>query len=187
MAPRFDGFCLLPHLNFGRIEDTEGDGCATGHKRMSDTEQPSYLLWGLLLGASLGFMEGVISVSLWVHFGMPAFLVRPHQVAGHVGLLTVGGGVFGLLYGAFVRGISARRKATINPFSLYLKIMLLGALVYITNYWLILNRPLLIPYSFLIPDALLFPAGLAIAYVGILRAQRRKREKEITAPPAECG
>ncbi len=118
------------------------------------------LLWGILIGGSLGFMESCIAIRLWHEFGAPDFLVRPHELSLHTICNTTGGILCGLIFGSIIGTTSERRTSSIRFFPFYLSLLFLGSLLFAGQYWVTLRFRL--PLWFL-GDAVLFTGGLLLA------------------------
>ena len=128
---------------------------------MKDTKsKKSFILWGAVIGGSLGLMESAIAIRLWRYLDSPDFLVRPHQTGIHAFMNTVAGIVVGLIFGIILLGMTNRKNLTVSPSTLYIILILLGAVVYIPLYWVILKFQ--IPLWF-IGDIILFIGGLVLA------------------------
>ena len=71
-------------------------------------QKQSGILWGIVIGGSLGLMESAISIGLWHEFGSPDFLVRSYQLKLHTIMLTTGGIVCGIIFGILVLNMCGR-------------------------------------------------------------------------------
>ena len=118
------------------------------------------LLWGILIGGSLGFMESCISIRLWHEFGAPAYLVDPHVIPIQVCCYTAAGIFCGLIFTSIIAASSIRF------FPLYLSLMFFGSLLYAGQYWVVLRFRFRLPLWFIfIGDPILFIGGLFLARV----------------------
>lgn len=139
-------------------------------------QRQNNILWGIVIGGSLGFMESAISIRLWHEFGSPDFLVRPHQLELHTIMNTTGGIVCGIIFGLLVRNMSRRLGVSVRFFPFFLSIMLIGFLLFAVQYWIVLKFR--VPL-WLIGDAILFVGGLALvqAFMRKENVQQTKREE----------
>lgn len=97
------------------------------------------LSWGAIIGGTLGIMESVISIRLWIAFGSPDFLLRPNR-PGEFELLAmwlIGGGIIvGLIFGTVVGVTALKRQVNVRFIPLYLYLIILGAVIYTLLYTL---------------------------------------------------
>lgn len=123
----------------------------------------SSLFWGAAIGGTLGIIESIISIRLWIAFGSPDFLIRPNR-AGEIELTEmalIGGGIIaGLIFGIIVGAMVMKRQANIRFFHVYLRLISIGAVIYMLIYTLTLTFKVL-PFS-LVCDPFLFFWGLRL-------------------------
>lgn len=128
------------------------------------------IIWGMLIGGTLGIIESLISIRLWIAFGSPSFLIKPHIEGDSIILATAfisGGILIGALFGVIVGIIALKLQIIVRFFRLYLSLILLGVIVYALMYTVDLKFQIF-PFS-LVCDPFLFIAGLRLA--GVLRVK----------------
>ncbi len=139
------------------------------------------LLWGALIGGTLGLMEAVVSLQWWQAFGQPDFLVRPHQTWILAAIDTMAGTMFGVGFGGILLAIAPRTGAKIRFMSLYMALIAEGLVVFVPLYYFeIKHRFLLWPLE----DAVLFAAGIATARL-MMRKKDAQPSHTITPGPSE--
>lgn len=139
--------------------------------------KPRVLLWGSVIGGTLGLMESAVATRLWREFGSPDFLVRAHLFALHPVINTMAGIVLGLIFGftvGFTVRATSKRPMSPTRFShLFLLLMSFGLILFAGQYW--------VAFKFEIPlwfaaDAILFGGGLLLA-PAFLRNENRIGER----------
>jgi len=134
--------------------------CVIVHDKMKRAvHKQRFVLWGIVIGGSLGFLESAVSIRLWHEFGSPDFLVRYYMLEEQIIMKTTAGVLFGIIFGILVCGMSRRLGMSIRFFPFYLSLMLSGFFLYAVQYLVILKFRL--PLWF-IGDVILFVGGLAL-------------------------
>jgi hypothetical protein len=131
-----------------------------------DTNRPVVLIaFGMLLGASIGFADGLIGLRTWLMLGRPNFFIRPNWGEElHVISLTFSGALAGILYGGFlVRLSQTRTDERFRLARIYCSSMILALPVFFcTHYYVIAHRVLLMPVPF-IPEIAVFLLSIGLA------------------------
>ncbi|MEN6577318.1 MAG: hypothetical protein ABFD90_13320, partial [Phycisphaerales bacterium] len=129
------------------------------------------IMFGMFLGASIGFVDGLMGLQAWLMLGQPDFFIRPGHGEIHVSLLTFAGIVAGILYGGILVGISWRYSQKLRLARIYCASMIPAIPIFFcTDYYVIANRVPLTQISFL-PEATVFFLSVMLA-VGIGKDRR---------------
>ena len=133
-------------------------------------------LYGMLLGALVGFLDGTIGLILWGKLGQPDFFIRPYWESAHVIFMTICGGMAGAIYGAFLCAIASRAKRELRYRCIFFIVMAVAVCVFsVSRYLGIKNQ---VPLFFTPP---LFVFGVAVAVAEMLSRRDRPDKPNASA------
>jgi len=121
---------------------------------------------------------------MWHLFDQPHLLFRGYELEIMTAIFIVGGTILGFFFGLIVNGMVKREHRSINVCAFYVGMMVFGAMVYSSFYWITLRFRLPL---FLAADAVLFFAGLIVAYY-LLKCKRHKglQGTSLQSAPEPC-
>jgi len=130
---------------------------------LSASRRRLHVVFGILLGASIGFADGLVGLHAWFLLGRPDFFVRRNWGEGlHVICLTYGGALTGLIYAFLLDSIARRRGPKLRLGYIYSgSVAVAIPVLFCIHYLSIANRTM----PFLFPELIVFVLSLAVAWL----------------------
>jgi hypothetical protein len=118
----------------------------------------------MLLGASIGFADGVTGLYAWQMLGQPDFFIRRnHGEIPTIALMTFSGTLAGILYGGFLIRMSHQRTQGPRLGRIYCSSVVAAIPIFFcTHYYIVAHRVPLTKVSF-IPEVAVFLLSIALA------------------------
>lgn len=131
---------------------------------MSANRPMVLIMFGMLLGGSLGFADGLLGLQAWLMLGRPNFFIRPNWGETlHIAILTFGGALAGIVYGGFLIRMSLGSNQRLRLARIYCASMILAMPVFfLADYHVIANGPPLTKATF-IPEIAVFLISVILA------------------------
>lgn len=133
------------------------------------TNRPIILVaFGILLGASIGFADGVMGLHTWLMLGRPDFFIRRNWGEElHVIGLTCSGALAGILYGGLLVHMSGPCAEKFRLARIYCSSMILAIPVFFCAHYYVIAHRVSLTMVFFIPEIAVFLLSLGLAsYVG---------------------
>ena len=119
------------------------------------------IVFGMVLGASVGLADGVMGLHAWQMLGQPDFFIRRNWgEVPTIAILTFSGTLAGILYGGFLVRMSASHAAKLHLGRIYCSSMIAAIPIFFcAHYYVIAHRG---PLTF-IPEIFVFLLCIVLA------------------------
>jgi hypothetical protein len=93
---------------------------------MTKSRRILFIVYGMLIGIGMAILSSVASITLWLRFERPDFLIRPGWEFFTIPFLIISGGLIGLYFGTLLSAMKSHPK-THRRWLLSHILMLIGA------------------------------------------------------------